>query len=112
MSEQTVSRLKVAIVGVGLMGGSLAAALKKFVPGAGVYGVDTPETLEKAKELGHIDTAVPSVKELPEDLDILFLAAPISVIYLTWWRFPWSILSAAMKKANSSTNWPPAGTAT
>lgn len=77
MGPQKVSRLKVAIVGVGLMGGSLAAALKKFVPGAEVFGVDIPETLEKAGELGLIDRAVSEIAELPEDLDLLFLAAPI-----------------------------------
>jgi prephenate dehydrogenase len=68
---------KIGIIGVGLIGGSLAAAVKRFVPGVGIWGCDFEETLKKAKELKYIDTAVSRVKDLPADLDILFLGAPL-----------------------------------
>lgn len=68
---------KIAIVGVGLIGGSLAAAVHKFVPDIEIYGVDFADVLEKALSLEYIDAAVPNLEELPEDIDILFLGAPI-----------------------------------
>jgi len=71
------SETVVAIVGIGLIGGSLAAALKRFQPGVKVIGVDFPETLEKALLLKYIDVAVERVEDLPEGIDILFLGAPL-----------------------------------
>lgn len=64
-------------MGVGLIGGSLAAASKRFWPEIEVWGVDSPETLEKALQKGYIDTAAPDIAALPDDLDLLFLGAPI-----------------------------------
>ncbi|NIM11124.1 MAG: prephenate dehydrogenase/arogenate dehydrogenase family protein [Candidatus Aminicenantes bacterium] len=40
-------------------------------------GVDFEDTLQRAAKLKYIDAAVPKLEELPEDVDILFLAAPI-----------------------------------
>lgn len=55
----------------------MAAAVRKFLPDTVIYGVDFEETLETAKKLNYIDVALPSVDQLPEDIDILFLGAPI-----------------------------------
>src|SRR5512133_2349253 len=76
----TESRLHIstfAVVGVGLIGGSLALALK----GAGVVGTvlgfdHDRRNLEKALELGVID----AIAESPADLataDVIFLATPV-----------------------------------
>ena len=48
---------RVTIVGVGLIGGSLAAALKRFALVGEIAGVSSPATTEKALELGIIDRA-------------------------------------------------------
>jgi prephenate dehydrogenase len=63
---------------VGLIGGSLAAAVRKFLPGWEVYAHDFDEILEKALEFKYIDVAVKHLEDLPGDLDILFLGAPIT----------------------------------
>jgi len=68
---------KIAIIGVGLIGGSFAAAVKKFTQDFEIYGVDGNETLEKAKNLDYIDVALSRLEDLPGDIEIAFLAAPI-----------------------------------
>jgi prephenate dehydrogenase len=68
---------KVAIIGIGLIGGSLAAAMRRFLPEIEIFAMDSPETLEKALKLGYIDVAVQHAIDLPDDLDILFLGAPL-----------------------------------
>lgn len=55
----------------------MAAAVKKFTPEFRVYGVDSPEILEKAVKLEYIDDAAAKPEDLPGDLDVLFLGAPI-----------------------------------
>lgn len=64
------------IVGVGLIGGSVGLAAR----GAGweVVGVDRPEVLEKAQELGAVDRAS-TLKEV-RGADLVVLAAPISKV--------------------------------
>ena len=58
-------RLKrVAIVGVGLIGGSFAMALRRAGAVATLIGVDrNAEALERAAALGVIDTAAESVSD-------------------------------------------------
>lgn len=77
MNTEDLNTYKIGIIGVGLIGGSLAAALKRFVPGLKIYGCDNPEVLEKAKERHYIDVGIEELKDLPDDLDILFLGAPL-----------------------------------
>jgi prephenate dehydrogenase len=64
----------VTIIGTGLIGGSLALALKRAFPGIEVAGVDKPEVLERAKKLEIID----HIGERPSELAIL--AAPVGEI--------------------------------
>src|SRR5207247_378545 len=58
--EQSLRR--VTIFGTGLIGGSLALALKRAFPGVRVAGVDKPDVAERALRLNIIDAAgaVPS----------------------------------------------------
>ena len=64
------------VVGVGLVGGSIGLAARRA--GWEVFGVDSPEVLEKATELGAVDRAS-TIKEV-RDTDLVMLAAPISKV--------------------------------
>lgn len=66
-----------AVVGVGLIGGSFSAALKQAGCVDTVLGAGRrPETLQEAVRLGLIDEAV-SLKDAAERADLIFLAAPV-----------------------------------
>ncbi len=69
---------KIAVIGLGLIGGSLALELKK-VSWATIYGVDkNPEHLQKALDLGIIfeKASIDIVKEV----DVVIIAAPVNAI--------------------------------
>ena len=66
-----------AIVGVGLIGGSFAAALRQAGCVSRVLGAGRrPETLQEAVSLGLIDEAV-SLEEAAQRADFIFVAAPV-----------------------------------
>ena len=46
---------RVAIVGVGLIGGSIALAVKRRWPAANIIGIDRPTVLATARQTGVID---------------------------------------------------------
>lgn len=70
---------KIAIFGVGLIGGSFALALKKAGAVRQVAGVGrSPAGLAQAHELGIIDTACSNVQEALMDADLVLLAAPVA----------------------------------
>lgn len=75
-------RLKrVAIVGVGLIGGSFAAALRRAGAVATIVGVDrNPQALERAAALGVIDTAAESVSDAAAGADLVVVAVPVRAI--------------------------------
>jgi len=66
----------VAIVGVGLIGGSFALALRKAGFEGRILGVSRPRTIGKALELGVIDAGLPLADALAE-ADLVYLAQPI-----------------------------------
>lgn len=72
-------RLKnIAIVGVGLIGGSFALGLRRAGAVARIVGADRDrEALERAAALGVIDTAAHSVAEAAEGADLVFVAVPV-----------------------------------
>ncbi|HPG37852.1 MAG TPA: prephenate dehydrogenase [bacterium] len=73
---------KILIVGVGLIGGSLALALKRKGYTGTIIGVDNPYALENAKKRKAVDL-VYSIEELGEaasQADLIFLCTPINVI--------------------------------
>jgi len=73
--------MNVAIIGSGLIGGSIGLALKKHVPGCRVTVVDqNPEAARRAVELGAADVAAESVEAAVEGRDIVFVATPVRVI--------------------------------
>ncbi|CAN5319894.1 hypothetical protein BH11PSE11_BH11PSE11_37020 [soil metagenome] len=70
---------KLAIFGVGLIGGSFALALKRAGAVEQVIGVGrTAATLARARELGIIDTISTSVADALLDADLVLVAAPVA----------------------------------
>jgi prephenate dehydrogenase len=64
----------VTIFGTGLIGGSLALALKRATPSVRISGVDRPEILARARELGMVDA------DDPQGSQLFILAAPVGQI--------------------------------
>ena len=67
---------RVGIVGLGLIGGSIALAARQIWPGSLVIGVDRKDVLERAMVLHAIDVAADDAVVLAE-ADLVILAAPI-----------------------------------
>jgi len=67
---------RVAIVGLGLIGGSLALALRETWPGGMVIGVDDKPVLERAMVRHAIDVAADDPVVMAE-ADLVVLAAPV-----------------------------------
>jgi prephenate dehydrogenase len=73
---------QIAIIGLGLMGGSLALALKGHC--RVLYGIDAhPATLELARAQKIVDRAESEPADLLADADLVILATPVPVI-LEW----------------------------
>ena len=71
--------LNVAVVGIGLIGGSIALDLKNYPKVKKIIGVDrSQENLYKAKQLGIIDDSLP-FKEAIKESDVIVLATPVDV---------------------------------
>ncbi|MFQ5859744.1 MAG: prephenate dehydrogenase, partial [Anaerolineae bacterium] len=69
------------IIGLGLMGGSFALALKERGIGRRVWGVNRRSTvIDRAQELGAIDGGTPDAIEGVADADIVVLATPVRAI--------------------------------
>ncbi|MCU1329957.1 MAG: prephenate dehydrogenase [Bryobacterales bacterium] len=73
---------QVAIVGVGLIGGSFGLALRKAGFSGTIVGVSSERTIEKALACGAIDRGM-TLDEAAESSDLLFLAQPIYAIMET-----------------------------
>ncbi|PTM58692.1 prephenate dehydrogenase [Desmospora activa] len=73
-------RIKQAtVIGIGLIGGSLALGLKER-GGVTVHGYDaSPETVAKAEALGIIDHGHTSLEAAVREADVVFLAVPVGV---------------------------------
>ncbi len=72
---------KLVIFGVGLIGGSVALALKKAGSTAQIVGVGrSSESLQTAVDLGVIDFASSNVEEAVKDADIILIATPVAQI--------------------------------
>jgi len=70
---------RVAIIGIGVIGGSLALAWKERLPKLHVTGFDKPEILEQAVRQGIIDSASTSLADAVDDADCVFLAIPMEI---------------------------------
>lgn len=73
------ARQRVAILGLGLMGGSLAMALRGKC--AALFGVDPdPETLQLARQISLVDNASAHPGEVLPQADVVVLAAPVRAV--------------------------------
>lgn len=73
--------MKIGIIGLGLIGGSFALAMKKRTNDFSFLGWDqSAEHLQKALDLGIIDEAAPSMEALLAHCDWIVLAIPVNVI--------------------------------
>jgi prephenate dehydrogenase len=72
--------LRVAIFGVGLIGGSIGMAVRRRA-GAEVYGYDAdPHVCQAALELGAIDVRAADAAEAVEGADVVFVAGPVGAL--------------------------------
>ena len=67
---------RIGIIGLGLVGGSIALAARQTWPSSLVIGVDNKEVLEKAMILHAIDVAADDLTVISE-VDLIILAAPV-----------------------------------
>ena len=75
-----MSTLRLSIIGVGLLGGSLGLAAKRRLTDCHITGYGhRPETLELAIKLGAIDQARPSAAEAVAEADMVVLATPVGL---------------------------------
>src|SRR5437868_13712461 len=67
---------RIGIVGLGLIGGSIALKARELWPSALVIGVDNKDVLETAMRLHAIDVAADDLVVLAE-ADVVILSAPV-----------------------------------
>ena len=67
---------RVAIVGVGLIGGSIALAVKRRWPAANIIGIDRPSVLATARQTGVIDQGSDGLDAVGR-AELVILAAPV-----------------------------------
>jgi prephenate dehydrogenase len=73
--------VKVAVLGVGLIGGSIGLAAKENVEGAEVVGFGRdPDRLELARERGAIDRSASSIEDAVEGAQLVFACAPVGAL--------------------------------
>ena len=71
---------KLAILGVGLIGGSLAAALKRAGTVAQIAGYSPNDDARVARALGHLDVACDNVAEAVTGASFVVVAAPVTAM--------------------------------
>ena len=72
---------RVAIVGVGLIGGSLALALRRAAAVSTIVAADRDrQALERASALGVIDHAADSISEATRGADLVVIALPVRAV--------------------------------
>ena len=70
--------MKIGIVGVGLIGGSLAMSARQYIPDAEIYGSNrSKKNLEKSLEIGLIDFTLE--KQNLKLMDVVLLTIPVDV---------------------------------
>ncbi|MBU2541913.1 MAG: prephenate dehydrogenase/arogenate dehydrogenase family protein [Candidatus Omnitrophica bacterium] len=81
MSKKKIKFKKVAIIGVGLIGGSIALALKKRKLTSEVIGFFRKQrSARNARKLKIVDAAAFSFKQAVYEADLIVLATPVGVI--------------------------------
>ncbi|MBB4823762.1 prephenate dehydrogenase [Sporosarcina luteola] len=98
---------KVAIIGLGLIGGSLGLALKRN-PDITVTGFDQSyKTADEAYRRGIIDTIAPSAESACEKADFVFFATPVNTtVALLKEAVHWNFQSGVIITDTGSTKFP------
>jgi prephenate dehydrogenase len=99
---QTPIFQRVGIVGLGLIGGSIALAARQIFPGSLVIGVDRKDVLERAMILHAVDVAADDAVVLAE-ADLVILAAPIQQNLEILRQLPDNVTSSAVVTDTGST---------
>lgn len=86
---------RIAIVGLGLIGGSIALAARQAWPSALVIGVDRNDVLEKAMVRHAVDVAAEDLMIVSE-ADLVVLAAPVAAIVELLARLPGTVRDDAV----------------
>jgi prephenate dehydrogenase len=93
---------KIGIVGLGLIGGSIALAAREIWPTSLVIGVDNKDVLETAMRLHAIDVAADDLIVLAE-ADLVILAAPVQQNIAVLAELDANVRTAAVVTDTSST---------
>jgi prephenate dehydrogenase len=73
--------MRIAVVGVGLIGGSIGLAARERIEGVSVSGFDPdPEALAAARERGAVDDAAGSTDEALAGAEVCFVCAPVGAL--------------------------------
>jgi prephenate dehydrogenase len=72
--------MKIAVLGVGLIGGSIGLAARRRLQAEVVGCGRSPERLARAVELGAIDRGTGSLGEACEGAEVVFCAGPVAVL--------------------------------
>ena len=78
--SQQIPFRNITIVGVGLIGGSLALAVKQRFPSVLITGVDTVKVLRRAVQRKAIDVAEQSLRRGVSGADLVILSTPVKHI--------------------------------
>jgi prephenate dehydrogenase len=74
----TTLNKNVFIIGLGLIGGSIALCIKNAYPNSNIVGYDINfEEMKKAKKLGVVDETVETIEEGAQSADFIFVSAPV-----------------------------------
>ena len=76
MTSSEIPFPSIAIVGLGLIGGSIALGVRERWPESRVFGVDTEPVLAHVLGSGAIERGVVSIDDLP-NVALIILAAPV-----------------------------------
>ncbi len=71
---------KIAVLGVGLIGGSIGLAARRWLEVEVVGHGRNPENIERAVELGALDRGAASAAEACEGAEIVFCAGPVAAL--------------------------------
>ena len=72
--------MKITIIGLGVMGGSLGLAIKQNVPKAEITGCARQHRIDAALRRGAIDYGATSTASAVHDADIIFICTPVYTI--------------------------------
>jgi prephenate dehydrogenase len=72
--------MRIAVLGVGLIGGSIGLAARRRLDAEVVGWGRSPERLQRAVELGAIDRGAASVAEACEGAELVFCAGPVAAL--------------------------------